>query len=229
VPESHRLSQSPAEAVARRVAFLTRYQDAAYAERYAARVKRVEAAEAAAMPGATALGDAVARALFKLMACKDEYEVARLYTEGDFLKRVAQNFSGSYRLRFHMAPPILGERDPQTGRPRKREFGPWMLPVLRILARFRRLRGSRLDIFARSPERQAERRLLAEYEALLDEIVAGLGAANHRVAVELALLPLEIRGFGHVKDANIARAKATEAALLRRFRSPSAPHALAAE
>jgi indolepyruvate ferredoxin oxidoreductase len=229
VPESHRLSQSREEATARRVAFLTRYQDAAYAERYAARLLRVEEAEAAATPGATALADGVQRALFKLLAYKDEYEVARLYTESDFLKRVAQNFEGSYKLRFHMAPPILGERDPQTGRPRKREFGPWMLPVLRVLARLRRLRGTRLDIFARSPERQAERRLIVEYEALLDEIVAGLTAENHAVAVELAALPLEIRGFGHVKDANLARAKAKEALLLRRFRSPSAPHAMAAE
>ncbi len=162
------------------------------------------------------------------MSYKDEYEVARLYAESDFLKRVADRFEGPYRLRFHLAPPIMGERDPQTGHLRKREFGPWMLSVFRLLARLRWLRGTRFDIFARSEERRTERRLIGEFEAVLDEIVADLSPANHPIAVELAELPQEIRGFGHVKEASLARAKAKEAGLRRRLRAPSAAPALAA-
>jgi indolepyruvate ferredoxin oxidoreductase len=228
-PPSHRRSESLDEIIPRRTAFLTDYQDRAYAERYTARVAQIRAAEAARIPGETALSETVARALFKLMAYKDEYEVARLYAETDFLDRVARQFDGPYELRFHLAPPLLGDRDPVTGRLKKREYGPWMLHVFRLLARLRRLRGTPFDIFARSEERKTERRLLAEYETLLDEIISHLSAANHSAAVELAALPLEIRGFGHVKAENLARAKAKEAALLARFRIPSPPPALAAE
>ncbi len=223
-PPSHRLSESPDEIIARRVAFLTGYQNRAYAQRYEALVRRVRAVEAQAVPGNTALSEAVARGLFKLMAYKDEYEVARLYTESDFLKRVADQFEGPYELRFHLAPPILGDRDPQTGHLKKREFGPRMLGLFRMMAKLRRLRGTRFDIFGYSPERRAERRLISEYEAVLDEIVARLTPANHGTAVELARLPLEIRGFGHIKEAAIVAAKAKEAKLLEQLRSPtSAP------
>ncbi len=228
LPASHRLSETLDQLIERRVAFLTGYQDRAYAERYAARVGRVRVAEAAAVPGATALTAAVARSLFKLMAYKDEYEVARLYTESDFLKRVADRFEGPYQLRFHLAPPILGDRDLQTGHLKKREFGPWMLGVFRVLAKLRRLRGTPFDIFARSPERQTERRLIGEYEAVIDEILAQLTPANHPLAVEIAQLPLEIRGFGHIKEANLARVKAREAALRRRLHTPEPAPAMAA-
>ena len=159
IPASHRLSETLEEVIDRRVEFLTSYQDAAYASRYASRVNRVREAETACATGSTALTEAVAKALFKLMAYKDEYEVARLYTESEFLKRVADRFEGPYELRFHLAPPILGDRDPQTGHLRKREFGPWMLKVFRILAKLKRLRGTPFDIFARSEERRTERRL----------------------------------------------------------------------
>ena len=158
LPESQRLSESLDEAIERRVAFLTEYQNAAYASRYTALVRRVREAEAAGVAGRTGLTRAVATALFKLMAYKDEYEVARLYTETDFLKRVADRFEGPYELHFHLAPPILGDRAPQTGHLRKRSFGPWMLSVFRLLAKLRRLRGTSLDIFGRSEERKAERR-----------------------------------------------------------------------
>ena len=229
IAPSHRLSETLDQVIDRRVAFLTDYQDRAYARRYADRIGRVRTAEAAGVPGATALTEAVARSLFKLMAYKDEYEVARLYTESDFLKRVADRFEGPYELRFHLAPPIFGDRDPRTGHLKKREFGPWMLSVFRLLAKLRRLRGTPFDIFARSPERRTERRLIGEYEGVIDEILGCLTPANHPIAVELASLPLEIRGFGHIKDANLARAKAKEAALRRRLRArPEAP-ALAAE
>ena len=210
---------------------MTDYQDSAYAGRYAVQVRRVRDAEAACLSGSsasTALSEAVARGLFKLMAYKDEYEVARLYAQSDFLKRVADQFEGPYEVRFHLAPPILGDRDPRTGHLRKREFGPWMLTVFRLLAKLKRLRGTRFDIFARSEERRTERRLIGDYEAVIDEIVGCLTPANHAVAVELALLPLEIRGFGHIKDANLARAKAKEADLLARLRSPAPAPALAA-
>jgi indolepyruvate ferredoxin oxidoreductase len=229
VPESHRLSESLDQLVSRRVAFLTEYQDAAYAARYTARVARTREAEAACLPGETRLTQSVARSLFKLMAYKDEYEVARLYTETDFLKRVADQFDGSYQLNFHLAPPILGDRDAKTGHLRKRSFGPWMLSVFRILARLRRLRGTPFDIFGRSEERRLERRLIGEYEALVDEIVSRLSPSNHDVAVELAGLPTEIRGFGHVKEANLAQVKAREAALLVRFRAAPAQALAAAE
>ncbi len=163
------------------------------------------------------------------MAYKDEYEVARLYTESDFLARVADRFEGPYQLRFHLAPPIFGERDPQTGHLKKREFGPWMLGVFRLLAKLRRLRGTPFDIFARSAERRTERRLIGEYEGVIDDILGCLTPGNHAIAVELAELPLEIRGFGHVKEANLARVKAREAALRSRSRAPAAAPAMAAE
>jgi indolepyruvate ferredoxin oxidoreductase len=228
VPQSHRLSQTLDEVIARRVAFLTEYQNAAYAARYAARVERVREAEAKVSPGSSELTAAVARSLFKVMAYKDEYEVARLYTESDFLQRVAEQFDGPYELRFHLAPPILGDRDLQTGHLKKREFGPWMLGVFRVLAKLRGLRGTRFDIFARTEERRAERRLIDEFEAVIDEIVARLSPANYPVAIELAGLPQEIRGFGHIKEAAMARAKAKEARLLARLRAPEPEPALAA-
>ena len=229
VPPSHQLSETLDQMIGRRVAFLTDYQDAAYASRYSARVRRVREAEAECLLSETELTRSVARSLFKLMAYKDEYEVARLYAETDFLKRIHEQFEGPYELHFHLAPPLLGDRDPETGHLRKRSFGSWVLPVFRILARLRRLRGTPFDIFGRSQDRRIERRLIGEYEAVIDEILVRLSPANHAIAVELAALPLEIRGFGHVKQANLAGVKGRESALLARFRSAPAPGALAAE
>jgi indolepyruvate ferredoxin oxidoreductase len=228
-PESHRLSETLDEAVARRVDFLTRYQNAAYAARYAGWIGRVRAAEDVAISGSTALADAVTRALFKLMAYKDEYEVARLYTDGAFAKRVAEQFEGDYTLKFHLAPPLVAERDPATGQLKKREYGPWMLSAFRVLARLKGLRGTAFDIFGRTEERRAERQAIADYEARLGEIVAGLTEANLAAAIELAALPLEIRGFGHVKETNRRRAAAKEASLAARFRAPAGTPAIAAE
>ncbi|HEX3524124.1 MAG TPA: indolepyruvate ferredoxin oxidoreductase family protein, partial [Stellaceae bacterium] len=207
VPETHRLSETLDQVIDRRVAFLTDYQNAAYAAGYASIVRRIREAEANCT-GETVLTDTVARALFKLMAYKDEYEVARLYTETDFLKRVADRFEGPYELHFHLAPPLLADRDLESGHLRKRIYGPWMISVFRVLAKFRRFRGTPLDIFGRNEERRTERRLIGEYEAVLEEIISRLSAANHPTAFELAALPLEIRGFGHVKQANLNRAKA---------------------
>jgi indolepyruvate ferredoxin oxidoreductase len=228
LPESHRQSASLDETIARRIEFLTHYQNLGYSGRYATRIARLRETEAARLDGSTAVTEAAARALFKVMAYKDEYEVARLYSEGDFLKRVADQFEGPYELRVHLAPPLLADRDPTTGHPRKRSYGPWMLAAFRLLARLRFLRATALDPFGRSAERRAERQLLADYEGLLDEIERGLSPQNRDAAVALARLPLEIRGFGHVKQAAATRAKAKEAAMLSQFRASPMPTALVA-
>jgi indolepyruvate ferredoxin oxidoreductase len=163
------------------------------------------------------------------MAYKDEYEIARLYTDSDFLSRVADQFDGPYRLRFHLAPPLVAERDLASGHLKKREYGSWMLTAFRILVRLKGLRGTPFDIFGHSAERRTERQAIADYETLLDEITANLTSANHQTAVELAQLPLEIRGFGHVKEANRQHAAAKTEALLTGFRTAPDPQSIAAE
>jgi indolepyruvate ferredoxin oxidoreductase len=142
---------------------------------------------------------------------------------------VADQFEGPYELHFHLAPPLLARRDPESGHLRKQTYGPWMLAAFRVLAKLRRWRGTPFDIFGRIEERRTERRLIGEYEDVLEEITSRLSPANYPTAIELAALPLEIRGFGHIKQANLARAKVREAALLAQFRSASPAHALAAE
>ncbi|MBL8703166.1 MAG: indolepyruvate ferredoxin oxidoreductase family protein [Alphaproteobacteria bacterium] len=217
-----------AEIVARRVADLTDYQDGAYARRYEDLVRRVEKAESERVPGQLALTTAVARYAYKLMAYKDEYEVARLYSRPEFRKALSEQFEDWRSLEFHLAPPLVAERDPATGHLRKRSFGPWLMTGLRMLAGLRRLRGTRLDPFGRTAERRMERKLIDDYEALLEEIAAQLRPGNHAVAVELAAIPEKIRGYGHVKERHLAEAKTREAALLKRFRAPP-PMAVAAE
>jgi indolepyruvate ferredoxin oxidoreductase len=224
------LSESFAETVERRAKFLTDYQNAAYAARYRARVEKVKAVEAARAPGKCGLTDAVARYLFKLMAYKDEYEVARLYSDGAFRKQVASAFDGDkLRLEFHLAPPLLARRDRTTGLPRKMNFGPWLLPAFRLLAKFKFLRGTAFDPFGRTLERRSERTLIEDYESMLDEVLAALTPANHHLAVGLAAIPEKIRGFGHVKQRHLAAAKADEAALLEQFRAGSPALLKAAE
>ena len=218
--DARRLSESFEETVERRVKFLTAYQNAAYAARYRALVGKVKAAEAARTPGQCELTEAVARYLFKLMAYKDEYEVARLYTDGAFLKQVETEFDGdNLRFEFHLAPPLLARRDKTTGLPRKMSFGPWILPAFRLLAKLKGLRGTPFDPFGRSLERRTERKLIGDYEAMLDEVLAGLTPDNHPIAVALAAIPEKIRGFGHVKQQHLTAAKADEAALLEQFRA----------
>jgi indolepyruvate ferredoxin oxidoreductase len=157
------LSDSLDEIIERRVKFLTGYQGAAYAARYRSLVEKVRAAEVARTPGKTGLAEAVARYLFKLMAYKDEYEVARLYTDGSFLAQVADTFDGDkLRFEFHLAPPLLARRDPTTGLPRKMSFGPWLLPAFRLLARLKFLRGTAFDPFGRTQERRTERKLIED-------------------------------------------------------------------
>jgi indolepyruvate ferredoxin oxidoreductase len=211
----------PADAaalVARRAGLLTQYQDARYARRYETLAQRVLAAEAAVAGGGEELARAVAENLYRLMAYKDEYEVARLYVETDFRQQLGRTFAGKFALRFHLAPPLFARHDPVSGRPIKREFGGWMFGVFQVLARLRRLRGTKLDVFGYLPERRMERRLIDEYVALVEEILGGLTRANHAVAVKLARLPEQMRGFGPVKQANVTRAKQQEGALLSAFR-----------
>tara|TARA_R110000772_G_scaffold236733_1_gene348517 strand:- start:74520 stop:78023 length:3504 start_codon:yes stop_codon:yes gene_type:complete len=209
------------EIAADRAARLTAYQDAAYAERYLQQVNSVRAADPRAEePGS--LSAVVARALYKLMAYKDEYEVARLYSDGEFLHKVQQQFEGDFELRFNLAPPLFSKRDPSTGHLIKQEFGPWMLKAFGWLARLRRLRGTRLDIFGYTAERRQERADIDDYIALLAELCAGLNPDNYATAVALAALPSRLRGFGHVKDRNRENLAEQRAALLRQFRGDTA-------
>ena len=147
--------------IARRVAFLTAYQNAAYGKRYADRLAALRAAEAKAVPGSTAVTEAAARNLFKLMAIKDEYEVARLYTDGSFAAELSKQFQSYDKLEFHLAPPIMGRRG-NDGKPRKSSFGPWMMKGFRLLAALKGLRGTAFDLFGYSAERRMERQLLAQ-------------------------------------------------------------------
>jgi indolepyruvate ferredoxin oxidoreductase len=218
--DARRLSESFDEMVERRAAFLTAYQNAAYAARYRQWVDKAKTAEATRAAGKCGLAEAVARYLFKLMAYKDEYEVARLYTGGAFKKQVEAEFGGEHlRFEFHLAPPLFARRDKTTGLPRKISLGPWVLRMFRLLAKLKGLRGTPFDPFGRTLERRTERKLIADYEAMLGEVLAALRPENHHVAVGLAAIPEKIRGFGHVKQRHLAAAKADEAALFEQFRT----------
>ncbi len=216
-PDAPPPSQTYDEIVAKRAQFLTGYQNAAYAERYRAAVERIRNVELTRTPGKHGLAEAAARGLFKLMAYKDEYEVARLYTNGEFHKKLHEEFEGKFTLSFHLAPPIFSNIDSNTGRPRKMEFGPWMMGAFRLLAGLKGLRGTFFDIFARNPERKLEVAMIADYEKLLAEIANALTPANHATAVALAGAALDIKGYGYIKDGNYDLAKGREAALLRRL------------
>jgi indolepyruvate ferredoxin oxidoreductase len=203
-----------------RVPDLIAYQDEAYAKRYADVLKRVVAAEQKAAPGKSGLAEAAARYLYKLMAYKDEFEVARLHTDPAFLAKLDAQFKHGYTVKYNLAPPTISKRDPITGELLKRRFGPWMMTAFKMLAKFKGLRGGALDIFAKTAERRHERQLIDDYIKQLDEIASKLNAANHAAAVQLASVPDEIRGYGHVKERNIKTAKALEEKLLHAFRNP---------
>ncbi|MBP6777523.1 MAG: indolepyruvate ferredoxin oxidoreductase family protein, partial [Piscinibacter sp.] len=207
---------SLAEMVATRVEFLTGYQDAAYAARYQAFVEKVRQAEAPL--SSTKLSEAVARYLFKLMAYKDEYEVARLHTDKRFHDKIAAQFEGDYKVAYHLAPPISARRNDQ-GELVKERFGPWMLPAFGLLARFKGLRGGALDVFGRSEERRTERALIGEYESCIEELLQALSADRLTQAVEIARIPEEIRGYGHVKERHLAAARPKWAALMAAWRA----------
>ncbi|GAB1594899.1 indolepyruvate ferredoxin oxidoreductase family protein [Lysobacter claricitrinus] len=214
-----RLSRSLDEVIARRVKFLTEYQNAAYAKRYSDFVAKVRAAEEAKAPGSTDLAEAVARYAFKLMAYKDEYEVARLYTSGEFERRVRDQFEGDFKLRFHLAPPMLSKKDAQ-GRGVKKAYGPWVFTAFKLLAKMRGLRGTALDVFGKTHERRMERQLIADYMRTVDGLLGKLDAGNVDLAAQIASVPEHIRGYGHVKEDHFAKAKAREAELLREWDNP---------
>ncbi|HEY2184996.1 MAG TPA: indolepyruvate ferredoxin oxidoreductase family protein [Xanthobacteraceae bacterium] len=197
-----------------RAAFLANYQNAAYARRYRDFVAQIAIVETARTAGRSDLAQAVAKNLFKLMAYKDEYEVARLYTNGAFEEKLRRQFEGELKLEFHLAAPLFARRDPTTGAPRKRAYGPWMLKLLKLLASVRALRGTPLDVFGHTRERRQERQLIARYRDVLHELANVLDRDNHPLAVEIARLPEQMRGFGHIKARNVEKAKAREAELL---------------
>jgi indolepyruvate ferredoxin oxidoreductase len=217
-PKPETRPETLAEMVDRRVLFLKAYQSGRYARAYKAFLDKVVAAETAVDPASQILSMAVARYLFKLMAYKDEYEVARLYTDGHFAAELARKFKGPYTLNFHLAPPLLAKRDPATGHLRKRAFGPWMMTAFKLLAALRKLRGTPLDIFGYTEERKTERALIGAYRKEIEELLAGLNARNLPLAAEIAAIPEHIRGYGHVKSRHLEEAQDRQAALLARWR-----------
>lgn len=209
--------------VADRCRRLTDYQGPALARRYRQQVQEIVALEARQVPDAgQKLSRAVARNLYRLLAYKDEYEVARLYTSPAFRAQLEAEFEGQfkrdYRLQFHLAPPLLARRDAETGLPRKRTLGGWVLPLFWVLAKMRRLRGTALDPFGYSADRKLERQLIAEYQSLLAELVQCLRRDNYDTAVELASLPAQVRGFGAIKSRNLELQRPRREQLLRALR-----------
>ncbi|HEY2628337.1 MAG TPA: DUF6537 domain-containing protein, partial [Usitatibacter sp.] len=220
-PASQQMSQSLEEMIARRRAFLVDYQDEAYAQRYSDFVAKVRKTENEKASGSTQLTSMVARYLFKLMAYKDEYEVARLYTDGEFVKRVQRQFEGDYRLVMHLAPPLWAKNDPTTGEPRKRAYGPWMMSAMGVLAKMKFLRGGALDVFGYAAERKMERQLIADYERTVNGLLEKITASNVALAAEIASIPEFIRGYGPVKDRHLKDAKAREAQLMAQWKDPT--------
>jgi indolepyruvate ferredoxin oxidoreductase len=216
------VSTSLPEAIARREEFLVGYQNRAYAERYRARLNRIAAVEQRVRPGSSALQDAVARNYFAVLAYKDEYEVARLHTESGFVESVKKSFGESARMSFHFSPPLFARRDPATGRPKKYELGPWVLPILRVLAKLKWLRGTKLDPFALSADRRLERELLARYESLLDRVADEIDDLRFDLGLELAKLPEQVRGYGPIKAEAAERARQREQSLWQQWAAPAA-------
>jgi indolepyruvate ferredoxin oxidoreductase len=204
-----------AEKIDRRANHLTGYQSRRYARRYRKLVDRAQAVEAAR--DISGFADAVAEGYFKLLSYKDEYEVARLHSQ-TLTTALSEAFDNVGRVTFHLAPPILGRKD-NEGRPVKSEFGPWMARAFGILTRFKFLRGTPFDPFGRSAERRMERQMIRDYEKLIAEVIGNLSTANAPTAIALARLPLQVRGFGHVKLANAERAAEERAVLLSQFQS----------
>ncbi len=205
--------------VARRVEFLTGYQDAAYAQAYRDFVEKVRTVEAPL--GKTLLAESVARFLFKLMAYKDEYEVARLHARTGFEEKIAALFEGDYKINFHLAPPAIAKRN-EKGELIKRKFGPAMMTGFRWLSRLKGLRGTAFDIFGRTQERRSERALIGEYRSSVEKMLAALDAGNHELAVEIARIPDQIKGFGHVKERNLHAARQRWDALMQQWPRPHA-------
>ena len=207
------------ELIQHRADVLKDYQNKAYVQRYLHLVERVRTLEIDRVPGSTEFTEAVAAYYFKLLAYKDEYEVARLYTNGDFMKKIKGRFEGDYKLKLHLAPPLFSKRNPHTGEPIKTAYGPWILSAMNLLARFKFLRGTAFDPFGKTAERKMERRLIEEYEQTIEELLPGLSKKNHALAVEIARIPEQIRGYDLVKQKHLESAKSQEKELLKEFSS----------
>jgi len=226
IPIEEHFSRNLDELVERRAKFLTEYQDASYAARYQGLVERVKKIEAE-RAGSSKLAEAVARGYHRLLAYKDEYEVARLHADGALQKRIAGMFEGDYSVAFHLAPPLFARVDPLTGEPRKMRFGAWVLPLFGVLKRLKGLRGTPFDPFGYTEERRMERALIAEYEQTVGELLERLSAQNHALAVQIASLPEEMRGFGYIKKRSVAAARGKLQQLLAQWRAPQAERAAA--
>jgi indolepyruvate ferredoxin oxidoreductase len=212
------------EVIATRVEFLTAYQNAAYAQQYRSFVEQVRAAESGIVDDGKPLRltEAVARYLFKLMAYKDEYEVARLHADAAFRAKIGGMFEGDYKLKFHLAPPLFAKRD-ANGHLIKQEFGSWMLKAFGVLAKLRFLRGTALDIFGHTAERKIERALIAQYRDKIESLLPKLTEQNLPKAAAIASIPEDIRGYGHVKERHLSAAREKEAAMLKAFDAPKEP------
>ena len=223
-PGSETIDNTPKsvdELIEHRAKELIAYQNTAYADRYRKLVSEVREIEKSKAPGMNGLAEAVARNYYKLLAYKDEYEVARLFTDGTFRQELEQQFEGDFKLEFHMAPPLITRKSKITGLPTKTGFGPWMETALKMIARFRFLRGTAFDPFGRTRDRKLERQLITQYESTIRDISATLNTENHRLAVELASYPESIRGYGHVKREHIEATEAQIEALLEALRDDS--------
>ena len=227
IPIDQHFSRNLDELIERRVKFLTGYQNAAYAQRYQTLVNRVRTVEKE-KANSSKLTEAVARYYAKLLAYKDEYEVARLHADGDFRKKIEGMFEGDYRVVYHLAPPLLARQDPTSGEPRKMRFGPWMGPIFKILSSLKGLRGTPLDPFGYTAERRTERALIREYEETVERLLARLTPQNHALALQIAAIPDEIRGFGHIKARTLAPARKKRDELLARYESGTTAERVAA-
>ncbi len=207
------------ELIQHRADVLRDYQNKSYVQRYLHLVERVRTLEIDRVPGSTEFTEAVASYYFKLLAYKDEYEVARLYTNGDFMQKIKGRFEGDYKLKLHLAPPLFSSRDAHNGEPVKTAYGAWILSAMNLLARFKFLRGTAFDPFGKTAERKMERRLIEEYEQTIEELLRGLSKKNHALAVEIARIPEQIRGYDLVKQKHVESAKSQKNELLKEFRS----------
>jgi indolepyruvate ferredoxin oxidoreductase len=204
--------------IARREAFLKDYQNAAWAARYRAFVDRARAAERPY--GSEALTQAVARSLFKLMSYKDEYEVARLHMQTGFLDKLKEEFEGDFKVHYHLAPPILPLGRDARGRPNKKAFGQWIQAPFRVLARLKFLRGTAFDPFGYTAERRCERELIGWYEGVVETLLSSLGKADIETLAAIAARPMEIRGYGPVKDKAVVEVRAGVVARLAALQKP---------
>ena len=216
-----KLALSLDELIEQRAKDLIGYQNQAYADRYLTLIEQARKAETNNAAGMAGFAEAVARYGYKLMAYKDEYEVARLYAAPEFRRKLDAQFEGKYKLQFNMSPPLIAPVDKVTGKPRKMQFGAWMLLLLRLLAKLKFLRGTPLDLFGYTAERRMERRLISDYESIIETLSADLNHENHALAVEIARIPELIRGYGYVKEEHLAGALAKQKDLMALWRSPA--------